>query len=75
MKNLAFLEYIFMFDPNDTWSHLYEFENQLAKFFSSHNMEAQIIKTVEGGSTRRILLIKAKPLMPVGPSRPEEKKK
>lgn len=61
MKQYAFLEYTFMFEPSGTWPHLYEFEKDLARFFSEHGFEAEIMKTVEGQSGKRILLIQKKP--------------
>lgn len=73
MNKLAFLEYIFMFNPEESWGHLYEFENQLAKFFTAQGLEAQIVKTVEGSGSRRILLIKRKPTMPVRSIDPKPK--
>lgn len=60
MKQYAFLEYTFMFEPSGTWPHLYEFEKDLARFFSEHGFEAEIMKTVEGQSGKRILLIQKK---------------
>jgi hypothetical protein len=57
----VFLEYSFLFDAVDTWQHLYQFESDLAKFFSERGLEAEIIKTVEGqASGRRILAISKK---------------
>ena len=54
------LQYNFMFDPADTWSSLYEFENDLYQFFNSHGLEAEIVKSVEGQNGVRILLINKK---------------
>jgi len=66
---IAFLEYTFMFDPATSWSSLYQFEDQLAKFFGERSMEAQVIKSVEGQpGGRRILYIRPKPM--VTPSTP-----
>lgn len=60
MKNYSFLEYNFMFDSSDAFTNLYEFESALVDFFSTRNMEAEIVKTVEGQFGKRILLIKRK---------------
>ena len=46
-----------MFDPGETWSHAYEFEHSLTQFLRSKGLEAQVVKTVEGASGRRVLLI------------------
>ena len=65
---IAMLQYNFMFDPSETWSSLYEFESDLAKFFSSKSLEAQIIKSIEGQSGNRILYIRKKPEIGVTPT-------
>lgn len=56
---MAFLEYMFIFDTAEAWQHLYQFEDDLAKFFKERGFEATIVKTIEGqASGRRILAIK-----------------
>lgn len=52
------LQYNFLFDPADTWSSLYDFEQDLLKFFDSKTLEAEIVKSVEGQNGIRILLIR-----------------
>lgn len=56
MKQVAFLEYSFMFDPSEAWSNGYQFENQLADFFTAYGFEARIIQTA-GGTGRRIIFV------------------
>lgn len=56
-KALAALDYTFMFDPAATWQHAYQFEQDLADFFAAHGMEADKIRTVDGGVSRRVLYI------------------
>ncbi len=58
--NIALLKYSFMFDPNETWSNLYQFESDLNMFFSGKGMEVEIVKTVEGAVNDRIMYIKKK---------------
>ena len=60
-QNLALLEYTFMFDPSDAWSSLYQFESTLSKFFDSLGLEAQVVKAIEGGNSKRMLLLTPKP--------------
>jgi len=60
----AFLEYAFIFDPVDTWQHLYQFEQDLGKFFEERNLEAEILETVGGQSGRRVIVIKPKVVIP-----------
>lgn len=58
MKNLALLEYMFMLEPNSTWSHAYQFEQDLSDFFAAHGFEANVVNILNAGTGRRILLIK-----------------
>lgn len=61
MNKVAILEYNFIFTPSTkTWTNLYQFEQQLAKYFSMCNLEAEIVKSVEGGSSKRFMHIKEK---------------
>lgn len=64
MKEVAFLTYTFMFDPSKTWSNLYTFEKDLAKFFGSKGLEAMVVKTVQGQASNRILMITVKEKVP-----------
>ncbi len=57
MNKLAFLEYAFIFDPDSTWTNMYDFENKLAEFFKVHGFEAQIVDTVKGHVGRRVIFI------------------
>jgi hypothetical protein len=59
MKQLAYLEYKFLFDPSETWAHVHEFESGLADYLSERGLEAQFIETV--GTGTKIMLIKKKP--------------
>ena len=58
MAKYVFIKYNFLFDPSNTWSHLSQFENDLAEFFSANGFEAEIVKGVSGQVGERILLIK-----------------
>ena len=58
MKNTIFLEYTFLFDADNTWQHLSQFESELAEFFGDKGFSADILKSISGQSGRRILLIK-----------------
>lgn len=61
------LEYIFMFDPEDTWNNLNAFETDMAKTFAEHGVEATIIKSIEGQQGKRVLLLQKKEeLQPLG---------
>jgi hypothetical protein len=61
-SNLQLLDYTFMFDPEQTYQHLFQFEQDLQKFFRDKQMDMQIVKTMEGGQGRRILIITKKDL-------------
>lgn len=62
MKNIAVLKYTIMFDPSETWSNGYLFENDFAKFFSDKGFEAQIIVSA-GGTGERIINIVRKDIV------------
>lgn len=82
-KQLVFLRYNFIFNPAETWSHLHQFEDALAKFFEGHNMQARIVRTVEGQIGDRLMIIEKKeevkrpvpPKKSSGIKRPQTKRK
>ena len=57
MKKLAFLEYAFIFDPDASWGNIYDFENDLGKFFKEQGLEANVIDAVRGHVGRRVIFI------------------
>ena len=63
MKDVIFLEYVFVFEPNVGWSHLDQFEKDMAKFFSEKDLEAQVIKSPGGYIGRRMLFIYKKEVL------------
>jgi hypothetical protein len=68
---IVFLEYTFMFDPASSWSSLYQFEDQLGKFFEERGFEAECIKSVEGQpGGKRILYLRPKRM--IVPSQPNK---
>lgn len=68
-KQIAYLEYTFIFDPSMTFQSGTRFERELADFFNSKNMEAEVIETV-GNASRRVLLITKKDLVMEPPKNP-----
>ena len=58
--NYVVLEYLFMFNPEETWNSLYAFETALSKSFAEHGVEAIIIKSIEGQQGKRVLLLQKK---------------
>ncbi len=55
---LACLEYLFIFNPADTWQHLYQFEDAFAKFLQEHGMEGKVLDSIDKGGSRRIIQIR-----------------
>lgn len=49
------LQYTFLFDPSQAWSHLHQFENDLADFFAAQGLESNILESVKGQSGNRIM--------------------
>ena len=65
---VAFLEYVFMFDPGDVWSHLSEFESFLTKALKDVDLEGELVNVVGGQSGRGVIYIKKKEMIAI----PEE---
>lgn len=57
MKQIALLEYAFMFDPSKTWSSLSEFESLLVQFFQERDLDVEVVKGISGQNGRRMLLL------------------
>ena len=47
-----------MFEPDSTWSNIYDFENFLAKFLKSQGYEGQIIDAIKGSVGRRVIFVR-----------------
>lgn len=58
MKNIAIIKYTIIFEPTETFSSGYQFENKFAKFFESEGFEAQMIEPSGGSGERAIFLNK-----------------
>lgn len=56
MTSLAIIEYMFMFDPSNTWQQGSQFEKDLADFFAANGFQCEVVET-KGGSTKRVLVI------------------
>ena len=69
MATIALIEYAFMFDTGEGWTNLYQFESTIFKYFETLGFEVNIIKTVEGATGRRILMLKKKQLPVNGPEK------
>ena len=72
---LVFLEYSFMFNPDEAWQHVNQFEQDFAKFLDERGFEAETIKGV--GVGKRILAITKKPDIgpPPEPAKMKSKKR
>ena len=60
MKNLALMEYIFMLDPSETYTNVFQFEAELNSFFESKGMCAKAVSPIAGSNGRRIVVIEKK---------------
>lgn len=69
MATQALLEYAFLFDTSEAWSNLYQFESTILKYFETLGFDAEILKTVEGATGRRIMILKKKPQVVNGPEK------
>ena len=57
------VEYLFEFVDPTPWSHLSDFERDLAIFFSSYQVEAEISGLLEGYAGRRIVSLTRMPML------------
>lgn len=55
-KQIAYLEYTFIFDPSETFQSGTKFEKFLSDFFGDHGYEAEVVETV-GNTSRRVISI------------------
>lgn len=63
--NYNALKYIFIFKKSDNiWNSAYEFEKDLADFFTAHALEAETIQTVEGNNADRMFILKKLEIIP-----------
>jgi hypothetical protein len=62
MAQLIILDYSFLFDSESPFGNLFEFEKLFMDFLDTRNMQAEIIKSVEGSMSKRIMLIVKKPI-------------
>ena len=60
MAKLYILDYSFLFDNNTPFGNVFEFEKLFADFLLSLGLQAEVIKTIEGSPTRRIMIITKK---------------
>ncbi len=58
---LVYLKYGFIFNPDETWPHLYEFEQSFARYLETIGFQAAIIKAAEGQESIKMLSISKKP--------------
>lgn len=74
MKQIAACTYTFVFDPAETWAHLYEFEKSLAKYLEADKMAMKIIEPMGAGIAGKMIHIYpietiAPPIAPKTPSK------
>ena len=74
--SLVFLEYFFMFDPDETWQHVHQFEQEFGQFLDERGMEANIIDGVGEKAGKRVLFInKKETILEQVVSKPKSKKR
>lgn len=64
MKSIAACTYTFVFDPGETWAHLYQFEKSLAKYMEADGLEMAIIEPMGAGIAGKMIHIYPKPELP-----------
>ena len=56
MAKLVSLTYQMILDPDETWQHAYQFENDLVSFFGAHGIEATFISPLEGSNGQKVVV-------------------
>lgn len=68
LKNVVLLEYSFLFEPSKIgWGNVYEFENQLLKYFTSLGMNPQPVKYIAGQNGKRMVYLSPEPMVKIAP--------
>jgi hypothetical protein len=60
MKNLALMEYMFLLDPTETYTNVFQFEADLNLFFATKGMEIKAVSPVNGFNGKRMVMIEKK---------------
>ena len=63
MKNLALLDYTFLFDPSELWTNTSQFEGALYKFFEERGIDCQTVTTNQSNNGRRMIVLSQKPMV------------
>lgn len=58
MKRIAIADYMFIFEPDQTWNSWSAFEADLADFFAAHGKQAQVVET-GGNAGKKVLYIES----------------
>ena len=66
-KKIALLEFSIMFDPSETWAHMYEFEAKFAEFLKVDGLEAEVMMPVGMGTKRVLFIRKIEEIAPIVP--------
>lgn len=63
----VYVNYLFVFDPAETWGHMYELDSDLGKFLKEKGLDADL---ADGNTGTKVLLIsKATPKVPATESK------
>ena len=56
----VFIKYGFIFEPADTWSNLYQFDQLFAKYLREMGLQAELVRSEDGQEKMKILYITKK---------------
>lgn len=63
-KQIAYLEYTFIFDPKELWTTMQDFEYDFAKFLKQHSIQAEFVDNIMGDKKRIFHLYKISTVEP-----------
>ena len=55
------LDLTLLFDPTDSWQHLYQFDKDFSEFLRTKGLQSELVKTIEGGKSERLYLVEKAP--------------
>lgn len=69
VEDIVFLDYTFLFDANESFQRIAEFEKVIMKAFDISGYRAKVIETIASNTNRRIIVVSKKIEVPIDESR------
>ena len=73
-KSFVLLEYLLLFDSNNLWETLPDFEQDLARFLEEKNVEADVVPIAGQPGRKLLILSKKQEIEPLIDNKPKKGK-